>query len=137
MRQGDSGDFLYVIGEGILDVEAVRGELAPIRDRLAPGEVFGEVSLLTGQRRTASVTAALDFVVYEIHREDLDPIVKRRPEVAEGLAAVMAERQARNDKYLRAPCRHSRPRATICWRGYGCCSVFRVSVLIKPFFRKV
>ena len=103
VRQGDSGDFLYVIGEGILDVEAVRGELAPIRDRLAPGEVFGEVSLLTGQRRTASVTAALDFVVYEIHREDLDPIVKRRPEVAEGLAAVMAERQARNDKYLRAP----------------------------------
>ena len=103
VRQGDSGDFLYVIGEGILDVEAVRGELAPIRDRLAPGEVFGEVSLLTGQRRTASVTAALDSVVYEIHREDLDPIVKRRPEVAEGLAAVMAERQARNDQYLRAP----------------------------------
>ncbi len=101
VRQGDSGEFLYVIGEGILDVESVRGDMAPIRDRLAPGEVFGEVSLLTGQRRTATVTAALDSVVYEIHREDLDPIVKRRPEIAEGLAAVMAEHQARNDTLCR------------------------------------
>jgi hypothetical protein len=49
------------------------------------------------------VTAALDSIVYEIHREDIDPIVKRRPEVAEGLAAVMAERQARNDTLLQAP----------------------------------
>ena len=84
-------------------MEIVRGELAPIRDRIAPGEVFGEISLLTRQQRTASVTAALDSVVYEIHREDLDPIVKRRPEIAEGLAAVMAEHQARNDRYVRAP----------------------------------
>jgi CRP-like cAMP-binding protein len=103
VRQGDSGDFLYVLGEGLLDVEIARGELAPIRDRIAAGEVFGEISLLTGQQRTASVTATLDSVVYEIHREDLDPIVKRRPEIAEGLAAVMAEHQARNDRYVRAP----------------------------------
>lgn len=103
VRQGDSGDFLYVLGEGWLDVEVVRGELGPIRDRIAPGEVFGEISLLTGQQRTASVIAALDSVVYEIHREDLDPIVKRRPEVAEGLAAVMAKHQARNDRPSKAP----------------------------------
>ncbi len=84
-------------------------ELAPIRDRLAPGEVFGEISLLTGQRAAPRVTAALDSVVYEIHREDLDPILQRRPEIAEGLAAVMAEHQARNeDIWPRRRCRRSR-----------------------------
>lgn len=96
VRQGDAGDFLYVLGEGLLDVEVVRTNRAPIRDRIAPGEVFGEISLLTGQPRSATVTAALCSVVFEIHREDLDPILKRRPEIAEDLAAVMAEHQARN-----------------------------------------
>jgi small-conductance mechanosensitive channel/CRP-like cAMP-binding protein len=103
VRQGDSGDFLYVLGEGLLDVEITRDGAAQIRDRIAPGEVFGEISLLTGQKRTASVIAALDSVVYEIHREDLDPIVKRRPEIAEGLAAAMAKHQARNDSHFEAP----------------------------------
>jgi small-conductance mechanosensitive channel/CRP-like cAMP-binding protein len=103
LRQGDSGDFLYVLGEGLLDVEVARGEVGPVRDRIAPGEVFGEISLLTGQQRTASVIAALDSVVYEIHREDLNPIVKRRPEIAEGLAAIMAEHEANTDRKSRMP----------------------------------
>jgi small-conductance mechanosensitive channel len=103
VRQGDPGDFLYVLAEGILDVEVNRGERTPIRDRIAPGEVFGEMSLLTGQPRSATVTTALESLVYEIHRSDLDPILKRRPEVAEGLAAVMAQYQARNSNYDRSP----------------------------------
>jgi small-conductance mechanosensitive channel/CRP-like cAMP-binding protein len=98
VRQGDSGEFLYVLAEGILDVEMVRNETTSVRDRIAPGEVFGEVALLTGQQRTATVTAAFDALVYEIHREDLDPILRRRPEIAEGLATVMAEHQAHNER---------------------------------------
>lgn len=95
MRQGDPGDCLYVLGEGILDVEVSRPDAEPIHNRIAPGEVFGEISLLTGQARSATVTALLDSVIYEIRREDLDPIVKRRPEIAEGLALVMAMHRAR------------------------------------------
>lgn len=103
VRQGDPGDFLYVLAEGILDVEIDRGEETPIRARIAPGEVFGEVSLLTGQNRTATVTAALDSVVFEIHREDLEPILRQRPAIADGLAAVMARHQAANDKSRQEP----------------------------------
>ncbi|HEY4044442.1 MAG TPA: mechanosensitive ion channel family protein [Rhodopila sp.] len=103
VRQGDAGDFLYLLGEGLLDVEVGRGEHSPIQDCIVPGGVFGEISLLTGKPRTASVTAALDSVVYEIHRQDLDPIVKRRPEIAEGLAAAMARHQARNHQQIEAP----------------------------------
>lgn len=101
VRQGDSGDCLYVLGEGILEVEIDRGEASPIRDRIAPGEVFGEMSMLTGAPRSASVRALLDSVVYEINRTDLDPILQRRPEIVEGLSSVMAEHQARNERYGR------------------------------------
>jgi small-conductance mechanosensitive channel/CRP-like cAMP-binding protein len=103
MRQGDPGDFLCVLAEGILDVELLRETGAPLRDRLAPGEVFGEVSLLTGQPRTATITAAFDSLVYEIHREDLDPILRRRPQIAEDLATVMSKHQARNEKHDSIP----------------------------------
>ena len=103
VRQGDGGDCLFLLAAGILDVSIERLEGAPLRDRIAPGEVFGEMSLLTGQPRGATVTAALDAVVYEIRREDLDPILRQRPAIAEGLAAVMAEHQARNDRHSREP----------------------------------
>ena len=102
VRQGDAGGIIYVLAEGILDVAVDRGQDGLVRDRMGPGEVFGEISLLTGQPRSATVTAAMEAVVYEIHREDLDPILRRRPEIAEGLAAVMAERQARNENYGKA-----------------------------------
>ena len=49
--------------------------------------------------RTATVTASLDSVIYEIRRADLEPIMQRRPELADALAAVMAERLAYNDEF--------------------------------------
>ena len=103
MRQGDPGECLYVLAEGILDVRIDRDDGDPLLDRIAPAEVFGEISLLTGRQRSATVTAALDAVVYEIHREDLNPILRNRPAIAEGLAAVMAEHQARTASLPREP----------------------------------
>jgi CRP-like cAMP-binding protein len=91
------------LGEGLLDVEVSRNGRGSVRDRIAPGEVFGEISLLTGQGRSATVSAALDSVVFEIHRADLDPILRRRPELAEALAAVMAVHQAHNERDDTAP----------------------------------
>lgn len=96
VRQGDPGDCLYLLGEGILDVEIIRPDGEPVRDRIAPGEVFGEISLLTGEPRAATVTAMLNSVIYEIQRADLDPIIRQRPEIAEGLALVMAMHRARS-----------------------------------------
>jgi small-conductance mechanosensitive channel len=103
MRQGDAGDSLYLLAEGILDVAVDRGPLGVLHDRMAPGAVFGEMSLLTGQPRRATVTAAMDAVVYEIRREDLDPILRHRPALAYGLALVMAEHEARNARLGREP----------------------------------
>lgn len=98
VRQGEPGASLFLIAEGVLDVSvATEGRTEPVRlDRMVPGEVFGEMSLLTGQPRTASVVAATDAVVYEIHRDHLDPILHRRPEIAARLADLMAQRQRRN-----------------------------------------
>jgi CRP-like cAMP-binding protein/small-conductance mechanosensitive channel len=98
VRQGDAGDSLYLLAEGVLDVGIDSGEAGggTVVDRMVAGDVFGEMSLLTGQPRSATVTAAIDSVVYEIRKQRLDPILHQRPEIADELATVMARRQALN-----------------------------------------
>jgi small-conductance mechanosensitive channel/CRP-like cAMP-binding protein len=102
VRQGEPGSSLFVLAEGALDVVLDRdGEEAPL-GRLVPGDVFGELALLTGQPRSATVRAATDAVVYEVAKEHLDPVLRHRPELAEGLAVAVANRQARNAERGRA-----------------------------------
>jgi small-conductance mechanosensitive channel/CRP-like cAMP-binding protein len=97
VRQGDEGASLFVVAEGALDVHLEEQDGSTVAlDRMVPGDVAGEMSLLTGQPRSATVTAATDAVVYEVDRDQLDPILRRRPDLAERLAAVMADRRAKN-----------------------------------------
>jgi len=97
VHQGEDGESLFVIAEGVFDVQ-LAGEREPVRlDRLRPGDLFGEMSLLTGQPRSASVVACTDAVVFELDRGHLDPVLRRRPELAQQLADLMARRQTRND----------------------------------------
>jgi CRP-like cAMP-binding protein len=97
VREGDEGSSLFVLAEGALDV-ALRHASGKDRivDRMVPGDVFGEMSLLTGQPRSATVIAAIDTVVYEIGKDDLVPVLQRRPEIATALAVLMADRQRQN-----------------------------------------
>ena len=94
VREGEPGESLFVLAEGALEVRVAAVEAAV--DLLLPGAVFGEMSLLTGQPRSSTVLAASEAVVFEIGRAQLDPILRRRPALAEGLAAMMAARQAHN-----------------------------------------
>lgn len=97
MRRGDAGDSLYLLAEGVLEVRVPRADGADFAvARLYPGSVFGEMSLLTGQPRSATVLAVTEALVHELRREDIDPVLRARPEVLEGLTAIMVERQARN-----------------------------------------
>lgn len=103
VREGEIGQSLFLLAEGALEVTTV-GDSGQniVLDRILPGAVFGERSLLTGEPRSATITAATDVVLYEVRKEHLDPILQGRPEIAEGLGAVMAERQARNFSKRRA-----------------------------------
>ena len=99
-RQGDAADSLYVLGEGRL---AIYVEDGASRKRLAslaaPGYV-GEMGLLTGQPRGATVVADGDAICYRIDKSGFDGILKARPEIVEALSQVLARRQAENDRTL-------------------------------------
>lgn len=104
VRAGEEGDSLFILAEGAVDV-SIAGADATERwvDRRLAGELFGEFSLLTGGRRSATITAATDLVVYEIRKAHLAPILLARPVLAERLAAVMEARQQRSAEILSRP----------------------------------
>jgi CRP-like cAMP-binding protein len=95
VRQGDPGDALFVILEGTAIV-SVRDEQGAVREvaRLSRGEFFGEMALLTGEPRTASVTAADDLSVLVIFKETMQGMLARRPPLASEIAEIVAARRS-------------------------------------------
>jgi CRP-like cAMP-binding protein len=91
--QGRPGSSLFVVGEGELEVlvrQADGHDLAVAT--LDPGAVFGEMSLLTGEPRSATVRSIDSAVVYEIGQRQLAPILQARPSAIDELAEIMEPR---------------------------------------------
>jgi len=94
-RQGAPGESMFLISEGVLAVRLQQGPAGLKTEiaRLAPGETFGEISLLTGAPRTATVSALTRACVHELAKADLAPIMTARPELASELGRILATRQ--------------------------------------------
>ncbi len=94
VHQGDPGAALYVMLEGTA-VVTVRGEDRSEREvaRLSRGEFFGEMALLTGEPRSASVSAAGDLAVLVIHKDSLQTVLARRPGLLQEMAEIVEARR--------------------------------------------
>ena len=78
-EEGDLGESLFVVREGMLKV--VRPTLGPglVLDRLGPGRAFGEVAVLNETNRLASVVSVEESQVIEISKADLDQVLEAHP----------------------------------------------------------
>jgi CRP-like cAMP-binding protein len=94
---GDPGGALFIVLEGVLEAwhEHPDGSRRLLNTVGAGGEI-GEFSLLTGERRSATVTVKRDALLLEIGREALAPVLERRPALAEALGRILARRQERS-----------------------------------------
>ena len=98
---GDSGDSMYIVVEGLLEVRALDDHGAElVVGHLAGGDFFGEMSLLTGEPRSATVVAATDVLCLEIRKEHLGPLLAGRPDLAHQVTEKVAERKLRNELRL-------------------------------------
>ena len=78
VREGDIGDTFYVILEGEAKVTSKSGRVV---NRLRPGDFFGEISLLDGGPRTATVVADTPMVVLGIARNAFLRTITDQPEI--------------------------------------------------------
>ena len=70
IRQGDAGDKFYLIGQGSTDVIIDDGGSAYVVNRLGQGDFFGEMALITGETRSATVRALEDVELYVLSKDD-------------------------------------------------------------------
>jgi len=88
VQEGDFGYGMFAITSGTADV-IIDG--AVVRT-LAPGDMFGEIAVLSGGRRTATVIAATDMTLITVLNRDLWRLERESPEIASALRATIAER---------------------------------------------
>jgi len=90
VRQGDSGDVVYVIASGSVDVVHDGHHLAT----LGPGEVFGEIALLRDVPRTATITANEACRLYTLERDEFLAAVTGHAPAHSGASAMVSARLA-------------------------------------------
>jgi small-conductance mechanosensitive channel/CRP-like cAMP-binding protein len=95
VRQGASGDSMFVILSGRVEVTTREGDLPPLRLAvLGPGDYFGEMSLMTGAARVATVTTLEETRLLEICKDSFGRILAARPELVEEIGAALRKRLA-------------------------------------------
>jgi hypothetical protein len=102
--EGQPGTSLFLIGEGEVEVR-LRGEDGRdwLADTMGRGEIVGEMALITGGPRTATVRSIGEAVIYEIGRQQYEPLLREYPEWLDDLTVLMHDRIARRPDADPAP----------------------------------
>jgi CRP/FNR family transcriptional regulator, cyclic AMP receptor protein len=95
-REGHRGALAYVIVDG--SVQVTRGGRTV--GTFGPGAIVGELSLIDGGVRTATVTAVDEISVLQINAEDFQRLIERSPHLTANLLRTMAERLRVTDQQV-------------------------------------
>jgi CRP-like cAMP-binding protein len=100
---GEDGDSLFVVRRGRVRVEVAGsdGRAVTVATR-GPGEFFGEMSLLTGAPRSATVVADRDTDVVVVGRAAFAHVLLADPRIADALSETLAARLAETEEHLSA-----------------------------------
>lgn len=97
VHQGDEDGSFYIIKQGKVEVLVADPEGRETRvAELETGKFFGEMALLTGEKRSASVRAVCDVEVLAVEKKDISPILTANPKIAESLSKMIEQRQKEN-----------------------------------------
>lgn len=99
VKQGEVGDSLFVIQSGAVEVvlehDGLRVESVAI---LGPYECFGEISLFTGQKRSATVLALIDSIILKLSNETWHELLAEHPSLSLHFCKVLSQRLAETDR---------------------------------------
>jgi CRP/FNR family transcriptional regulator len=92
-HEGDSSDACYIVSEGSFRVTREHSDGRAITlATLGPGEIFGELAMLDGDRRSASAESITDGTLLALPANDVRSLLARNPEIALKLVAGLVRR---------------------------------------------
>lgn len=99
--QGQEGDSFYIIHSGTLEVQATDADgHVFLSAQMGSGKYFGEMALLTGEPRSATITALSDAQLFRLAKEDLRGVLRDNPQVEGMISEVLARRKLRTAQAL-------------------------------------
>ncbi len=93
VRKGKEGNSMFVILRGSVKVQIPENSYQKTIGKLGANDFFGEMSLLTGEPRTASVIAEEETEVLQIKKEALKPILENNPDLVQTICELIEERR--------------------------------------------
>jgi CRP-like cAMP-binding protein len=104
IREGDPGEEMFFIESGRVRVVRGKGANALLLAELGAGDLFGEMALLTGMPRSATVTALSDLNLWTLSQGDFEDLVAAYPNLALALSRLLSERlRSADERFLREP----------------------------------
>ena len=95
VREGENGGSFFIVIKGNLEVLKQKKDGSPtVIGALSAGQFFGELALLTGEPRSATIKAVTDSELLRLEKSDFKEILERHPSLADTLAEVVSSRQA-------------------------------------------
>lgn len=94
VREGEPGQDLFIILDGRAEVRVQQDSRSSTTATLQTGQFFGEMSLLTGEPRSATVVAVTPLRVVSIGKESLGQVVQQDGNLVDRISEVVARRQA-------------------------------------------
>lgn len=106
IREGAEGESMFVLLRGAAEVSISKnGTSIPVATLKAP-DCFGEMSLLTGEHRTATVRAETDCQVMEIGKPVMAEVLRASPDCLERLSELLAKRKMETEGLLKEAVSH-------------------------------
>jgi len=96
IKEGDAGDAFYFLRSGMVKVSKMRQGREIVLAYLPAGQYFGEMALLTGEARMASVTAIDRVEVIQLRKEDFNEFVYEHPQTRARIAEESKRRHLSN-----------------------------------------
>ncbi|NNE67060.1 MAG: mechanosensitive ion channel [Pyrinomonadaceae bacterium] len=93
IEAGQTDSSMFIVHKGRVSVQVKENGVSKAITTLKPGDFFGEMSLLTGQPRTADVIADAETTVIEISSIILKPLFESNPELARVIGEIITERR--------------------------------------------
>jgi CRP-like cAMP-binding protein len=93
IEEGHAGDSFFVIDRGEVEVSKTLAGKSRVLARLMEGQFFGEMALLTGEQRSATVVAATDVDVFTLDKAGFEKILVQNPAVAVEISTILSERR--------------------------------------------
>jgi CRP-like cAMP-binding protein len=98
--QGEPGDSLFVIQEGSVEVALEQGKRKLVLANLHEGQYFGEISLLDGGVRSATVRTLKPTLLLALDRQDFGEFLTSKPRAALSILAEMGERMRQTNELM-------------------------------------